>query len=142
MDSCLAKVEALPGVEFHGQGILSEKELMLSSGTTLPHSMEENGIDWIDVLKMDGDGAEWGIFVDLVESGAPMPYSQILLELHTPYTDGVSEDKMDVIRRFFKGMAKASYRVFSAEPNLVANAREFYEYSFIKVDKQGYFITK
>ena len=48
-----------------------------------------------------------------------MPFTQILLEVHTGTTSRVSNKKLDVLRRFFRGMAGAGYRIFSVEPNYI-----------------------
>ena len=68
-----------------------------------------------------------------------MPFTQILIEIHTGATNRVSDNKIDVLRRFFHGMSKAGYRIFSVEANYL-NAQECLELSFVKVDGQGFFV--
>ena len=70
-----------------------------------------------------------------------MPFTQILIEIHLPVAVRVSSDALQVARRFFRGMDEAGYRMFSAEPDLLG-ATDFYKFSFIKVNKQGYFVTE
>lgn len=48
---------------------------------------------------------------------------------------------MDVLRRFFRGMSQAGYRIFSVEPNFL-NAQDCLEFSFVKVDERGYFVQR
>lgn len=61
------------GVTFHGQGILSEKELAAEPEkekfTTLARSMADNKVAWVDILKIDVEGAEWTVFMEYFDSG-------------------------------------------------------------------------
>lgn len=69
----------------------------------------------------------------------PLPFTQILIEIHTGATNRVPGKKIDVLRRFFLGLDTAGYRIFSVEPNYL-NAQDCLEFSFIKVDARGYFV--
>jgi len=126
------------GVTFHDQGLASEGGLSASpfNCTTLHRSMAENGVAWIDVLKMDIEGFEWDVFLEIFEKKLPMPFTQILVELHTSMIKDHLGSQLSVLRRFFRGMEDAGYRIFSLEPNF-SNTAEVLEYSFIKVDRNG-----
>ena len=99
----------------------------------------DNDINWVDILKIDIEGAEWGIFIELIENGSSLPFTQILVEVHTDGTSQVSDNPIEVYERFFNGLAKVGYRMFSAEPNVI-DSNNFFEFSFIKVDERGYFV--
>ena len=137
-----------PGVTFHAQGLLSEKQLAASEEkvnfTTLARTMVQNKVDWVDILKIDVEGCEWEIFVEMFDTKAPMPFTQILIEVHKPFIPESLGSKGEVAVRFFQGMAAAGYRLFSMEPNLaqVFIGDELFEFSFVKVDERGYFVTQ
>lgn len=73
--ACVAQVASTPGVKFHAQGILSEKELAATPEgerekyTTLQRSMADISVGWVDVLKIDVEGAEWPIFMEYFDAG-------------------------------------------------------------------------
>jgi hypothetical protein len=71
--------------------------------------MNELGHSFIDVLKVDVEGAEWDAFAPLFAAGAPLPVGQLLIELH--YKD------VNATFRFFEEMEKGGFRVFSRETN-------------------------
>ena len=131
------------GVTLHSQGILSTaalaKEGNTASFTTLALSMAQNNATWLDILKIDIEGAEWEIFMEYFDERVPMPFTQILVEIHTDATSRISGVKHDVLTRFFRGMSDAGYRIFSVEPNYL-NAQDCLEFSFMKVDDRGYFV--
>ena len=66
------------GVTFHGKGILSETELAAAPEeergkfTSLGRSMVENNIAWVDILKIDVEGAEWTVFMEYFDAGAQL----------------------------------------------------------------------
>lgn len=64
----------------------------------------------------------------------------MLIEIHTNMIAGGGPGRLPMLRKFFGGMARAGYRVFSVEPNYVS-ATECLEYAFVKVDERGRFIT-
>ena len=113
-----SKVSDIKGVTFHGQGVYSEKDIKGANHpgnfTTLPQSMKDNAITWVDVLKIDVEGAEWSIFLEYFDTGSPLPFTQILVEIHLPAALQISEDVFGIVRRFFGGMDRAGYRIFSA----------------------------
>lgn len=136
------KVRDTPGVTFHPKGITSNLLLKTSGAefTSISKSMAELNIPWLDILKIDIEGAEWSVFLEMLEEGMPMPFTQILIEIHAGMTSPAGEKTEDVLRRFFTGMHAAGFRVFSVEYNVwVTNAPSTcFEYSFIKVDSNGH----
>ncbi|KAG0235128.1 hypothetical protein BGW42_005778 [Actinomortierella wolfii] len=52
---------------------------------TLRSLMNENGHDWIDILKIDIEGSEYPTFDAIMDDfGEVLPFSQLQLELHVP----------------------------------------------------------
>ncbi|KAG0373474.1 hypothetical protein BGX24_011647 [Mortierella sp. AD032] len=50
---------------------------------TLKTLMQENGHDWIDILKVDVEGSEYGTFDTIMEDfGDVLPFTQLQIELH------------------------------------------------------------
>lgn len=81
------QVQLTSGVTFHEQGIVSEREVATAGDkfTTLARSMAANGVAWIDILKIDIEGGEWAVFAELLDSGKPLPFTQVLTNASTPH---------------------------------------------------------
>lgn len=88
------QVGVQPGVTFHAQGIATNTHLAMTNTplpatnaqqakiplfTSVNGSMAELGIEWLDVLKMDIEGSEWEVFLEMIDSGVKMPFTQILM---------------------------------------------------------------
>lgn len=71
------------GVTFHPKGVTSEAELgnAVSNLTTLARAMHTIGVTWVDILKIDVEGAEWKIFEDVLYRqgtlASGVPFSQV-----------------------------------------------------------------
>ena len=136
-------MQRVHGVQFHAQGITSAKGLRGAGAnfTTLPSGMAAANVTWIDVLKVDIEGGEWGVFLELLEGGADMPFTQVLIEIHSDKISGgpAGATAKRILTRFFTSMHAAGYRVFSVEPNYLA-AQQCIEYAFVKVHGGGQFM--
>lgn len=92
--------------------------------------MRELGHDFVDVLKVDVEGAEWEAFAPLFAMGAPLPVGQLLIELH--YKD------VNSTFHFFQEMEKGGFRAFSRETNyhpcVTGKMPVAIEYSFLHPD--------
>jgi hypothetical protein len=66
---------------FHPKGIASNAQLATSGAqfTSISKSMADLGIPWLDILKIDIEGHEWSSFLEMLEGGLPMPFTQILI---------------------------------------------------------------
>ena len=82
------QVSSLPGITFHPQGLTSRAKLrargrdftkVTKHYTTIQQSMKELNVRWLDVLKMDIEGEEWAVMLEMLESGMDMPFTQILI---------------------------------------------------------------
>lgn len=82
------QVSGLPGITFHPQGLTSQAKLqddgrdfttITENFTTIERSMIDLGVRWLDVLKMDIEGEEWVVMLEMLESGIDMPFTQILI---------------------------------------------------------------
>ena len=77
-----SQVSGLPGITFHPQGLTSQAKLQddgRENFTTIHQSMIDLGVSWVDVLKMDIEGEEWVVMLEMLESGMDMPFTQILI---------------------------------------------------------------
>ena len=45
--------------------------------TSLANCMADLGHDWVDVLKIDIEGAEWSVLKALLETGKALPFTQL-----------------------------------------------------------------
>jgi FkbM family methyltransferase len=78
------------------------------------------GHEQIDLLKMDIEGAEYGVLADLLACGIPV--KQLLVEFHHRWPQLGIEKTRQAIR----GLNAAGYRIFSVSPSGE-------EYGFLKV---------
>ncbi|KZT54622.1 hypothetical protein CALCODRAFT_499558 [Calocera cornea HHB12733] len=105
---------------------------------TLDTLMKLNGHEWIDVLKIDVEGAEFKVLRGFcnyyMERGMPLPFGQLQVEIHA-YDTNVS---FTMLLEWFELLEKAGLRPFHYEPNLVYANRprsraSLAEYSFINL---------
>lgn len=110
-----------------------------SSGSSKQHALMAHLYDimnrynhsYIDILKVDIEGAEWLLFDDLFQNSnkerTPLPVGQLLIELHY--------QSMTKTNNFFKGMQSLGFLPYSREINLqpcLAGGKPVaVEYSFI-----------
>jgi hypothetical protein len=135
-----AKVTAVPGLNFTAVG-LSDKDGSLELRgqvrpvRTLRTLMQERGHTWIDVLKMDIEGAEWPVLNAFIEAGTPLPATQAQIEFHLR-KPGDAVDTM-------VGLDKLGMRVFHVEENNYCKTcpGRAYELAFGHVDKHGALVT-
>lgn len=82
------------------------------SGTVrrLPTIMEELGHDRIDVLKLDIEGAEYGVIDDLLEGG--LGVRQLLVEFH----HGLHGIHPKATRRALEALERYGYEIFFVSP--------------------------
>jgi len=83
--------------------------------------MEKLGHDHIDVLKMDIEGAEYGVIADLLS--CEIRVDQLLVEFHHRWP----EVGLDKTRRAIHELNERGYRIFNISPNGE-------EYSFLRMD--------
>lgn len=68
---------------FHPKGVTSEAGMgnAGSNFTTLARAMQNAGVTWVDILKIDVEGAEWEIFEDVLHRqgtlASGVPFSQV-----------------------------------------------------------------
>ena len=79
---------------------------------------------FIDILKIDIEGAEYDFFPSMLTSTKISLPRQVLVELHP-------RDAND-IHQFFEELRANNYVIFNKEPNLIAGAG-YFEYTFLKL---------
>ena len=84
--------------------------------------MERLGHDRLDILKMDIEGAEYGVLDDVLNSGIPI--AQILIEFHHNRS-GVPLEKT---QRAVEALERAGFRAFNESPS-------GYEFSFLSTTR-------
>ena len=108
---------------------------------TLATLMKDNGHAWIDLLKIDVEGAEWEVLENLVAQGGgkPLPISQAQVEFHVGWGDHGPQDAVNLL----EALDDAGMRVFHVEENAVCDtcAGQFEEIAFANVDGEGYMVV-
>ena len=97
---------------------------------TLSKLMEINGHDFIDILKIDIEGAEFESLVTFIDdfaiskhphapahNGGSLPIGQLQLEIHAQ--PNVAFSDFSAFKRWWERLEKAGLRPFFSEPNLV-----------------------
>ena len=112
---------------------------------TLASLMRRNGHAHIDILKVDIESWEFETLKSLiqpyVESGEPLPFAQLQLEVH------VWGKKFTEFLKWWEMLEEAGLRPFWTEPNLVyqnynrAGSADLAEYSFLNIRGDNVFIS-
>lgn len=105
---------------------------------SLADLMRENGHEFIDVLKMDVEGYEFGALSQLVKDvgeGGVLPVGQLLVEIHLG-----SERTFGEVVRWWEELERAGLRAVWTEPNLLIvtgggwdGMPRYAEYTFVNV---------
>ncbi|KAF8588007.1 hypothetical protein K439DRAFT_1385251 [Ramaria rubella] len=110
---------------------------------TLETLMKMNGHNFIDILKIDIEGAEFDALTSLINHylsmtpPQPLPIGQLQLEVHA--AGDVWGNDMSKLLKWWEKLEEAGLRPFWTEPNLVylnlyrGNAPVYSEYSFINI---------
>ncbi|CAL8471740.1 g11282 [Coccomyxa elongata] len=133
---------SVPDLHFHSVGLGRSSGPLQSLDGGGIHSLKDVmaalGHEWVDVLKIDIEGHEWDLFLDIFDSGAHLPASQPLVEVHWRGSAGTVWKVMDAI-------LADGYRTFSVEPNYYCwdggCARDLLESAFIRVSEDGHLCT-
>ena len=137
-----AKVEAVPGITFKAVGLSAVDGNAVIGGRTLPVRtlatlMRESGHAWIDLLKIDVEGAEWEALESLVaqSGGQALPITQAQVEFHVGWGGHGPQDAVDLL----EALDGAGMRVFHVEENAVCDtcAGQFEEIAFANVGAGG-----
>ena len=117
-----------PYVTFHKRGLSSVDRENTSTLTTLMADLgHDTGKHFVEILKMDVEGAEYPSLTPLLESGACSNVRQLIVEMHSRPLY-----KLHEIHRFFELMYLNSWVIFHKEANILANG-SFIEYAFIRL---------
>ena len=135
-------VQAVASVRLHNIGLAEEGTPAKANMRALSEIMGELQHEWIDVLKMDIEGAEWPLLESWYRvQNSTLPATQLLVEFH--FQAGM--DLESVVAPVFELLTGDGYRVFATEPNYYCEngccASKLVEYAFIKVSKHGHVVT-
>ena len=99
--------------------------------------MLDLGHSWIDVLKMDVEGAEFEILPAMVAHYAALnehvPVTQAKIEYHHSADSPPMTDLVNTLLL----MEESGFRIFSTECNVNGAPWNFIEYSYLNVDSTG-----
>ena len=101
--------------------------------------MRERGHTWVDLLKIDAEGAEWEVLESLVAgrgtSDPPLPIGQAQFEFHVGWGDHGPQEAVNIL----EALDDAGMRVFHVEENAVCDtcAGQFEEVTFANVAAGG-----
>jgi len=121
---------AISGTDAHGENDSTKS-------WTLDSLMKLNGHEFIDILKVDVEGAEFDTLTSFVNTHAhgDLPIGQLQLEIHAV---GAWQD-FGFFLNWWQALETAGLRPFSLEPNLIhvvnpgCRKPEVVEYSFINI---------
>ncbi|KAH7338569.1 methyltransferase domain-containing protein [Rhizoctonia solani] len=103
---------------------------------TLRSLMERHGHTFIDILKVDIEGAEFDVLAESIkyytDNGLPLPFGQLQLEIHS---ENVPFEKF---LKWWEELEAAGLRPFHTETNLIVvswwrSKPTFSEYSFLNI---------
>ncbi|KAG0291928.1 hypothetical protein BGZ97_005746 [Linnemannia gamsii] len=110
---------------------------------TLKSVMEENGHDWIDVLKIDIEGNEFAALNAMMDQFKVLPFSQLQLEIHA-HDDMKNLEKFNKFLTFWERLESKNLRPFWSELNIVYSRLvkdlSLSEYSFINIGSRHKFL--
>ncbi|KAL8277909.1 hypothetical protein RQP46_009728 [Phenoliferia psychrophenolica] len=106
----------LPRAHFYPYKLSSEQKPSASPPEwTLGGLMRKNKHDWVDLIKMDIEGSEFGVLDSFLrEFPKDLPFGQLQLEIHAS-----AEQDFSAFLTWWESLEKAGLRPFWVEPNLV-----------------------
>lgn len=145
----IARVKAVKGVTFHAYGIGARDELVSQPFfygkrnvtsyelKSFPTIMAEHGHEWIDVLKLDVEGAEYEVLQAIVKhyhsQGKVVPVTQAQIEYHHSEEQPSRHELLTTLTMF----EKSGFRAFHQEYNYHGEAWHFIEYAYLQVNNDG-----
>ena len=144
-----AKVEAVPGINFQAVGLGAVDGDAVIGGRSLPVRtlatlMQQHGHTWVDLLKIDVEGAEWEALESLAGlaggggEGRTIPFlpiGQAQVEFHVGWGGHGPQEAVNLL----EALDDAGMRVFHVEENAVCDtcAGQFEEVAFANVGAGG-----
>ncbi|KAL3161396.1 hypothetical protein ABBQ32_010286 [Trebouxia sp. C0010 RCD-2024] len=144
-----SKVRAIKGATLHEYGIGKEDTIVKKSFKyaghvtkeyelkSLPTIMTELGHSWVDLLKMDVEGAEYDVLPAWVTHYSALKQRIPVTQAQIEYHHSSKGPKMALLVKTFKMMEASGFRTFSTEYNINGAPWNFVEYSYLHVDNDG-----
>lgn len=145
----ITQVQNTQGVTFHNYGIGPTDERIIEGFVyddrtipsydlkSLPTIMAQLGHTWIDVLKMDIEGAEYKVLSSIVQYYAKakqaIPITQAQIEYHHHDKEPARQELITTLTEF----EKSGFRAFHSEYNYHGEAWNYIEYAYLHVDANG-----
>jgi hypothetical protein len=104
----------IPRIVWHTTGLGSKDSVLETARfgkmnvARLSTIMKQLGNTFIDVLKVDVEGYEWEAFEEIFSAGPPLPFGQLLIEVHI--------EDFGKARKFFDDAERLGLRMFFKEP--------------------------
>jgi len=111
--------EVLRAMRFHHVGVRGESvgaPINASHSLSVREMLHQLNLAHVDILKVDVEGAEFGMFADLFAdyAGHPLPFDQLLVEFHLrPMTTHT----VDELRNVVEQLEERGFRIFESELN-------------------------
>lgn len=147
------RVTATQGITFHNFGIGTVDEHVSDPYThatrtvssyelkSLPTIMRELGHDWVHVMKMDIEGAEYSVLRSIVQHyknvQQAVPITQAQVEYHH---HGEEPARLDLIATLTT-LEQSGFRAFHSEYNYHGEPWNYIEYAYLHVDETGKVVT-
>ena len=141
-EGAAARVKSVPGLNFTAVGLADKDGEVEIKGAvrpvrTLETLMRERGHAWIDLFKMDIEGAEWAVLDGMIKRGGRPPISQAQIEFHIAKPAAAVET--------LAGLTRLGWRTFHVEENnycgLESCHGRLYELSMASTDGEGRVVT-
>lgn len=105
--------------------------------------MQELGHSWVDVFKIDVEGAEYGAFEALAAQKDAMRFTQLQVEVHFGKSDGFAAVPNANLRQFelLRSLMANGFRTFNVEPNIYTAGQTCFEFALVRMDECGNVVT-
>ena len=106
--------------------------------------MQKLGHSWVDVFKIDVEGAEYGAFEALAAAEHDaMRFTQLQVEVHFGKSDGFQAVSNANLRQFelLRSLMASGFRAMSVEPNIYTAGQTCFEFAFVRMDECGNVVT-
>lgn len=121
----------------YGNHLVNEYQLK-----SLPSIMAELGHSWVDMLKMDVEGAEYDVLPSLLTHYGALNQSVPVTQAQIEYHHWSSRPLVAQLVETLKRMEAGGFRAFSTEYNINGDPWNFIEYSYLHVDNSGKIVSQ
>lgn len=121
----------------YGDHLVNEYQLK-----SLPTIMADLGHSWVDILKMDVEGAEYDVLPSLLTHYSALSRSIPVTQAQVEYHHWSNRPLVARLVETLKAMEAGGFRAFSTEYNINGDPWNFIEYSYLHVDDSGKVVSQ